>query len=846
MRALPQLLVAVALLLAVPAVPAGAATSGFDTAFFGDMPPGYDAAVEACANGGQCGGLDAFNRGPQIYTLTMWGRPVSETLFVEIIGDRLMVDARELSQLIASYYRWPEELPRRGVVDLRTLPGLVVKRDGLTIALTPEQDYALSPEMGGARVVAPEDFSTPGNGVFASFNLNAGYDEDRGMRGRFDAVFGAQAGLWQFRSRGSIDLTGDRSRLDYAYVDRPILSRALRFQGGYFNAAGACTICASGPMLGVSLGSDSLNGMLYETADTAYLDIVVDGAVSQIEIVVNGRSVRRESAFPGFHTIAVTALEDGPNFIEIYGIEAGGGRRLLAATQKTASGGGVLGEGIKENRVQAGWFVGSRRTSHSWWSGMPDFSDGIPFVQAETRRGLGNGREFAGTLVLSSESAAIETGMRLRIGRTRTTFTGIGSYGEGIIGGGGTVRLDRVGRTSLALTGRVCFDCYDISRRRVVEGLRYDATVSVSRLVGGWSAAASLGIGNDTWRGRDTLTARADLRRPLFGGQAALYVRDSYAIDGSDRHRLEGGFSFVRILGGSRIRQAELGVSQSYGQLTARATYRDSPSDGIGFYGSATVEGYGLDDPDRAGAGLTGSVGYRDAMVHGLATAGRRRGRTHLDFNIGSGFALIDGQLVISDAAENGGVIASGLAPGSTVFVGDQPFGTVNRFGQAHLTAARRGHFALDEKAATDGDGAAREADLVLVPGRYYAIGPDFAAHETSYLIGVGREMVPPPPGLALFDGRGETVGYTGYEGVTTISGPPDGIAYDDGFETCTLAATGDDVPGSLVRQLRATCVANAAPRIAPVPPATAPRLPPEIAGAEPEGQREASLADRF
>jgi hypothetical protein len=65
--------------------------------------------------------------------------------------------------------------------------------------------------------------------------------------------------------------------------------------------------------LGVSIASDSLGGLLYRAADTAFLQIDVGGDVDQIEIFANGRSVRSESVFPGQYNVAVTSLEDGPN-----------------------------------------------------------------------------------------------------------------------------------------------------------------------------------------------------------------------------------------------------------------------------------------------------------------------------------------------------------------------------------------------------------------------------------------------------------------------------------------------------------------------------------------------------
>jgi hypothetical protein len=840
--------------------PGAFAATSYDAAFFSNLPQDYRATVETCADVGRCAGIDSLNRGPQLYSLTVWRRPVSDALAVEIVGDHIMTDARMLADLIDGYYRWPAEVPRRGVVDIRSLPGLSVERDGMTVALEPQSDYAVREPTGDSRRVDPADFTTPGTGIFGGFNVTAGYDEQFGIRGRFNAVFGAQMGLWQAHGRGSIDFDGGNSVLDYAYVDSPILSRAARFQAGYMSAFGTCFVCANGRMLGLSLASDSLGGMLYDTADTAYLDILVDGPVSQIEIVVNGRTLRRETAFPGPHTIAVSPLEDGPNFIEIYGI-AGGERRLLATTQKTASS-GALAEGRAENRVQAGWLLG-RDDPRLYDPLAPlsldyvppkydyDFWAGTPFLQLETRRGLGGGRELSGSLVLTGESAAIESSLRFRLGSVRTTLTGIGSFGEGVPGGGMAMRLDRAGRTSFALTGRVCFDCYDIITRGIADGLRYNVGISASRGLGSWSAGGSVNVSNEPSYYRydgNTVTLRADLRRPLLGGQVGFYVLDSFGFGGGGRpQRLAAGLTFARMLGGERVHQFDVGLDGRGDRLTAHATYTNTPADNEGFYGSATIESpgtapyYSHDD-----FGLSGTLGYRGPMATASLTAARRYGRSRLDVSLGSGFAFIDGQLVVTNQPESGGAIAGGLAPGSSIFVADQERGKVNRLGGAHVYGIGRGRISLDEGVDEDGAAGTREADLTMIPGRYYAIGPDFAAHETSYLIGVGREMTPPPPGLALFDGRGETVGYTGYEGVTTISGPPDGIAYDDGFETCTLAATGDDVPGSLVRQLRATCVANAAPRIAPVPPATAPRLPPEIAGAEPEGQREASLADRF
>jgi hypothetical protein len=784
----------------------------FTEAFFGDLPENAANVIEECVEREECEGLEALNLGPQFFVLQIWGRQVSDAFIVDSVGGSLIVDAGELEQLTRDYYLWPKNISRRGKVNLFDLPGLTVEREGgLIIGLQPHPDYAPKFDLGGYRAIGPEEFDIPGYAVFGELSANADFRFGRPAQASADPRFrlgselGAQWGLWQFRSRSWFDTQENRLGFDYGYLDRPILSRALRFRSGYMPIASGCRWCASGRMLGVSIASDSLGGLLYRAADTAFLQIDVGGDVDEIEIFVNGRSVRSESVFPGQHNVAVTSLEDGPNSIEIFGINRStGARRLLAASTQTAST-GVLPESVVERRFQLGWAVdgSSARLGEK-------FSFSSPFLQYEQSSGMGHGRELDLALVAAPKGALSQAGINFRLGNGRAGIRALGSFGDGSFGGGAGFRVSqRFQRFSVGASGDICFDCFNAASFAVAKGANAQGNINISTRALGWSASAALTYSTME---DDAVGWRASLNRNVLGGHLSLYASGLKAVRERDsrlpRRGSEFGFRFTRSFGGgNRNRSLELGVEHVDDRLATRTTYQDTPRLGTGFSFRGSVDGADLRAVDAKTTSVSAGAGYQNSMFRSAVNATARDGASEVNASATVGFALADGQFVLSRSALGGGVFASGLAPGSSVFVRTQEWGTTNRFGQVHLRGLReRARIDLDE-GLLDGTGvASREANLLPVPGLFYGVGEEFRKQERSYRLVVGQNRVPVSAGLTMRDEDGDVIGYSGYDGVITLSGRPGVFEFQEPERVCRAEFTGNEAADDDLPVLHAIC----------------------------------------
>ena len=343
----------------VLAVSSGVAGAG-DEVFFEQLPEGYEATIRRCVDEGACEGLAALAPGPQYRAVAIWDRRLTDAFPVESSHGRLLVDAAQFERLIGRYYRWPADMPKQGEIDIRSLPGLTVgEEEDAVLSLYPEKGFTQELTLGGQRIVAPEEFDRPASALFGEFRtrFDTAFGTQEPVQARLDAILGAQSGLWQLEGETWI-ATDEAFSARQAYVERPILSKALRLRAGLVSTTG-CDVCFSGTMVGVSLGSDSLQGLLYSPRDTAYLDVMVGGEIDDIEIVVNGRKVRTERAFPGFHTVAVTSLVDGVNIIEVYGVDRQSGHRRLLASEERIASPTLLGKGRVEWQAEAGWALGT-------------------------------------------------------------------------------------------------------------------------------------------------------------------------------------------------------------------------------------------------------------------------------------------------------------------------------------------------------------------------------------------------------------------------------------------------------------------------------------------------------
>lgn len=787
-----------------------------DEVFFEQLPEGYEAAIRRCVDEGACEGIAALNPGPQYVAVTIWGRRISDAFPVERAKGGLVADAAALERLIGRYYRWPEDVPKRGEIDVLSLPGVgATEGQDMVLALAPEKGFARALSLGGRRIVAPEEFDMPGQALFGELRarfdtaFGAPADTGDGLQGRFDGAFGVQSGLWQART-GIAFATDDGPSVSYAYAERPILSRALRLRAGFTGTIG-CDICFSGPMVGVTLASDSLQGLLYSPADTAYLDVTVGGEIDEIETVVNGRSVRIERAFPGFHTVAVTSLVDGLNIIEIFGIYRDSGRRRLLASEERIASPALLGKGRAEWTAEAGWALGDNSFA---FGDDPDWLS--PFAQVTRRTGLGGGRELGTKVFLTTDGVVTENAVTVGLGKGRLGLSAIGSLsGSGAGGGGGLSFADRFGAVQVGAGATLCYDCFDAGTFAVTDGLDARVQASLSTALMGWTASASVSYSTDA-----NLGWNATLRRSAFGGNLELYARQTTAVADADDPAgadLALGLRFTKILGGERPTTVATGFEEVDGRLVGRAAYDSAPPRGEGVFYGASVESDDLFAAGASGTRVAAGLGHQDdiLLASGSASYSDATGATALNLSAATGFVWTDGDLVLTRTARSGGVFASGLAPGSAIIGDAGEIGVVDPFGQAHLNSLARGEksrVVLDE-GAVDGGTASREAELLVVPGLIYGIGERYRREERSYRLVIGAERAAPPPGTVLVDEEGTEVGYAGYDGIVTLDRPARELVFEAGEQTCRVGVTGKEpVADDDLALLVADCTAKAGP----------------------------------
>jgi len=787
-----------------------------DEVFFEQLPEGYEAAIRRCVDEGACEGIAALNPGPQYVAVTIWGRRISDAFPVERVKGGLVADAAALERLIGRYYRWPEDVPKRGEIDVLSLPGVgATEGQDMVLALAPEKSFARALSLGGRRIVAPEEFDMPGQALFGELRarfdtaFGAPADTGDGLQGRFDGAFGVQSGLWQART-GIAFATDDGPSVSYAYAERPILSRALRLRAGFTGTIG-CDICFSGPMVGVTLASDSLQGLLYSPADTAYLDVTVGGEIDEIETVVNGRSVRIERAFPGFHTVAATSLVDGLNIIEIFGIDRDSGRRRLLASEERIASPALLGKGRAEWTAEAGWALGDNSFA---FGDDPDWLS--PFAQVTRRTGLGGGRELGTKVFLTTDGVVAENAVTVGLGKGRLGLAAIGSLsGSGAGGGGGLSFADRFGAVQVGAGATLCYDCFDAGTFAVTDGLDARVQASLSTALMGWTASASVSYSTDA-----NLGWNATLRRSAFGGNLELYARQTTAVADADDPAgadLALGLRFTKILGGERPTTVATGFEEVDGRLVGRAAYDSAPPRGEGVFYGASVESDDLFAAGASGTRVAAGLGHQDdiLLASGSASYSDATGATALNLSAATGFVWTDGDLVLTRTARSGGVFASGLAPGSAIIGDAGEIGVVDPFGQAHLNSLARGEksrVVLDE-GAVDGGTASREAELLVVPGLIYGIGERYRREERSYRLVIGAERAAPPPGTVLVDEEGTEVGYAGYDGIVTLDRPARELVFEAGEQTCRVGVTGKEpVADDGLALLVADCTAKAGP----------------------------------
>lgn len=787
-----------------------------DEVFFEQLPEGYEAAIRRCVDEGACEGIAALNPGPQYVAVTIWGRRISDAFPVERAKGGLVADAAALERLVGRYYRWPEDVPKRGEIDILSLPGLgAAEGQDMVLALAPEKGFARALSLGGRRIVAPEEFDIPGRALFgelrARFDTAFGAPSDAGddLEARFDGAFGAQSGLWQVRTDVAF-AADDGPSVGYAYAERPILSRALRLRAGFTGTIG-CDICFSGPMVGATLASDSLQGLLYTPADTAYLDVSIEGEIDEIEIVVNGRSVRSERAFPGFHTVAVASLVDGLNIIEIFGIDRDSGRRRLLASEERIASPALLGKGRAEWTAEAGWALGDNSLA------VGDDPDWLsPFAQVTRRFGLGGGRELGAKAFLTTDGLIAESAVSFGLGKGRFGLAAIGSLsGSGAGGGGGLSFADRFGAIQVGAGATLCYDCYDAGTFAVTDGLEARVQASLSTALMGWTTSASVSYSTDA-----DLGWNATLRRSAFGGNLELYARQTAAAPdtgdpaGAD---LAFGLRFTKILGGERPTTVATGFEEVDGRLVGRAAYDSAPPRGEGVFTSASLESDDLFATGASGTRVSAGLGRQDdiLLASGSAAYSAATGATALNLTAASGFVWADGELVLTRTARSGGVFASGLAPGSAIIGDAGEIGAVDALGQAHLNSLARGEksrVVLDE-GAVDGGTASREAELLVIPGLIYGIGERYRREERSYRLAIGAKHATPPPGLVLLDEDGAEAGYAGYDGIVTLNRPARELVFEAGEQTCRVRVTGKEpVADDGLALLVADCTAKAGP----------------------------------
>lgn len=771
-----------------------------DDVFFAQLPAGYESAIQRCVDAGNCDAIAALNRGRQFLAVTIWGRRISDALAGDIVAGRVMVDAAELERLIGRYYLWPADTPKRGRIDVHSLPGLTVTQGAdLVLALEPERGFTRELTLGGRRIVAPDEFDLPGTAVFGDIRARfdaafGGATDTADLGARFDGAFGVQTGLWQYKSAGWVG-TRDELSVAYAFAERPFLDSATRVRAGLTSALG-CRFCFTGQMVGASLFSDSLQGLLYSPADTAYLDVTVPGDVDTIEIVVNGRTTRSEPAFPGFHTVAVSALADGPNLIEVYGIDRESGRRRLLATETQVGSPGMLGEGRAEWKLEAGWALGSSTIALNH---DPEWRS--PFAQFTRSLGLGAGRQITTSGFLASDAILASATLNTGSGRRRLGVSAIGSLSAAGVGvGGGASFSERFGPFNVSASAQICFDCFDANAFAVVEGFDARAQAHLSTTLGRWTASASLLHASD-----DPFGWNVTLRRPIERGSFELYARDTTASG------IEAGFRFRRTLAADRSASIETGIKQVDGRLVGRAAYRHTPRSGEGYFWGADLESDGLASPADAPGRVGAEAGYQDDLVFASARATHAAtgSATNLTFNAATGFVWTDDQFVLTRSSRAGGLFASGLVPGSDVIGDPGTIGRVNRLGHAHLNSLARtekSRVILDE-GLMDGGTARREAELLLVPGLIYGLGDRYRLQERSYRVLIAPDLQPPSPGLAIRDDSDNTVGYVGYDGIATVDGPAGRLHFTDRELMCTADTGAAESGEGGLPQLIATCV---------------------------------------
>jgi hypothetical protein len=805
---LPRIVVTLGLAIAGAPAIAWAA----DDVFFQNLPKGFESAIERCVDDKLCDGIAALNRGPQYFAVTIWDRRISDAFPIERVKGRLLVDAAQFERLIGRYYRWPSDVPKRGRVDISSLPGLGAdEQEDMVLALAPERGFTRELTLGGRRIVAPDEFDIPGTAVFGEFrgrlDMASGSQSSNadGARTFFDASFGAQSGLWQFRSNASVS-TDDGTSLGYAFVERPILSRALHFRAGLTDTTG-CDICFSGEMVGASLATDSLQGLLYSPSDTAYLDVTVGGDIDEIETVVNGRTVRTESAFPGYHTVAVTSLADGLNVIEVYGRNRDTGRvRLLASEQKIAAP-SQLAEGRAEWKVEAGWALGR---NSGGLGNDPDWER--PFVQFARSLGLGNGRQAGSQAIVTADALLASQSLNMPVGGGRLGISAIGSLSDSALGfGAGVTFADRFGPIRVGARAQLCYQCLDADDFTVGHGLDPRLQLSLATALLGWTASASVSYSSD-----DALGWNAALRRSIYGGNLEIYARqasrssEAYATD-PDSPDFDFGLRFTKTLGGERRGIVAANIEQADGRLRARTSYDRQPAQGEGLFYSASVEG---DDLSSYGEGNTyaAGVGRQDDIL--LASAGasysESTGATSLSLNAASGFIWADNQFVLTRTARSGGVVASGLTPGSAIVGDTGEIGKVNYLGQSHLNSLTRGEKSrvVFDEGFVGAAAATREAELLAVPGLIYGIGKDYRRQERTYRLVIGPDRTSPTPGLVIFDEQGAEIGYAGYDGIVTLDGRARSLQFNDQDQDCRATISGKEAVEDGLAIVPATCAA--------------------------------------
>lgn len=780
--------------------------AGDDDVFFGHLPEGFQATIARCVDTGACDGIADLNHGPQLRAITMWDREIATTFPVEPSKGRLLVDAAQFERLIGRYYLWPEDVPKQGEIDIRSLPGLTVGAEtDAAISLYPEKGFTRELTLGGQRIVAPEEFDRPGNALFGEFRTrfdSAFGADDTNSSIRLDSLVGAQSGLWQFVAETWI-ATDDAFFLRRAFAERPILGKALRLRAGLTDVTG-CDVCFSGTMLGASVGSDSLQGLLYSPRDTAYLEVAVDGEIDVIEIVVNGRTVRTERAFPGFHTVVVTALVDGVNVIEVFGVNRATGHRRLLATEERLAAPTVLPKGRAEWRAEAGWAVDGD------WTFDTDPKWREPFVQFTRSTGLGGGRQFESELFATRKAVLGEAALDARLGGGRFQIYATGSAATKALGGGAGMRFsERFGAVRIGGAAELCYDCFDADSFKITHGLDTRVQAYLSTPFLGWSANTSGYYATESGFGWN-----ASLRHTVKGGtfevfarQTALHFKDKAGWDDKD---VRMGLRFTKLLGGERPGTIDTGIERIDGKWRGRAAFNSLPLDGTGVSYGATVE---ADDPHHENAvkpRVAANLGYQDDLVlaSGHASYGSHHEQGRVGLNAVTGFVATGGDFVVTRTARAGGVFASGLTPGSSVIGDKGEIGRVDYLGQVHLNSLRRGEptrVVLDEGLA-DGSPVTREAELLVVPGRIYGIGVSNRRQLRTYRITMAPDGGTLPIGLVLVDEAGDDVGYSGYDGIVTVDGGARSLSFEHEGQSCNVPIAGAEPDAGGLPQLVATC----------------------------------------